>query len=127
MDPGPLIRETCRIEGGGGAECRSILMDWALSVGPEQQQRAALERLMARHGAAAPDHPMTALMSEGLSDVARGGRLARAAGQPKPGRPPGGGQRGGGSAPVSVPETPPEYFQPGDACGAGPVWRPPSE
>lgn len=74
VDPKGLIRESFRIEGISEAECRSILMDWALSLGPGQDPNAALQALVERHGATAPDHPMTGLMAEGLSQVSRVGR-----------------------------------------------------
>jgi len=66
-DPKGLIRESYRIEGIGAAECRSILLDWALSLPPGCEPRAALATLLAAHGAVAPDHPMTALLREGLA------------------------------------------------------------
>jgi hypothetical protein len=76
-DPKGLIREAYRIEGIGGAECRSILVDWALSVGGDPAE--AIPRLLARHGA--PDHPMTAVLREGRGPAPRpgrrGGRAAR--------------------------------------------------
>ncbi|PJE29938.1 hypothetical protein SAMN06297129_2639 [Pseudooceanicola antarcticus] len=72
MDPKGLIRESYRIEGISEAECRSILMDWALSLAPGQDQRQALEALLALYGV--EGHPMTKLMQEGLSSVARAGR-----------------------------------------------------
>ncbi|NIZ08769.1 hypothetical protein HCZ97_04950 [Pseudooceanicola sp. HF7] len=80
-DPKALIREAYQIEGITGAECRSILMDWALSLGEGQDQQGALKVLLQRHGEAAPDHPMTALMQEGLATVTgprrRGGWRSR--------------------------------------------------
>lgn len=81
VDPKGLIRESYRIEGIGSAECRSILVDWALSLPADVTQAAALEDLMARYGADTPDHPMTALLQEGLQTVSatgrRGGRAGR--------------------------------------------------
>ncbi|MBR9766455.1 MAG: hypothetical protein GYB53_23800 [Rhodobacteraceae bacterium] len=74
VDPKGLIREAYRIEGISEAECRSILMDWALSLPEGQGQQAALKVLLQRHGAAEPAHPMTALMTEGVATVSRGGR-----------------------------------------------------
>lgn len=81
-DPKGLIREAYAIEGIGPAECRSILVDWALSLAPGAEAAAALRRLRARHGAAAPDHPMSALLAEGINStqsaaVRRGGRAGR--------------------------------------------------
>jgi hypothetical protein len=76
-DPKGLIREAYRIEGIAPAECRTIFLDWALSVdGPPAE---AIPRLLARHDR--PDHPMSAVLREAFSQPARtgrrGGRAAR--------------------------------------------------
>lgn len=74
-DPKGLIRESYRIDGISDAECRSILIDWALSLPDGQDQRAALQSLLDQYGAEA-SHPMTALLNEGLTapQPARRGR-----------------------------------------------------
>lgn len=79
-DPKGLVRESFRIEGISDAECRSILVDWALSLPVDTDQRGAAERLAARHGPA--DHPMSRLLAEAAlaGDAGtrrRGGRAAR--------------------------------------------------
>lgn len=51
-DPKALIREAYNIDGIGMAECRSIFIDWALSMEAEAVP-AALPVLIARHGAGA--------------------------------------------------------------------------
>ena len=71
-DPKGLMREAYRMEGLGPAECRSIFLDWALGVSTDP--RAAIAAMLERHGAAAPDHPMTRVLREGLEPAARGGR-----------------------------------------------------
>ncbi len=76
-DPKGLIRESYRIDGISDAECRSILIDWALSLPDGTDQRGALGDLMTSYGESAPDHPMTALLREGLSAAARGRRKGR--------------------------------------------------
>lgn len=77
-DPKGLIRESYRIEGITDAECRSILIDWALSLPDGQDARAALADQLALYQAQAPDHPMTALLREGLSHrPTRSGRRKR--------------------------------------------------
>ena len=92
-DPKGLIREAYRIEGITPPECRSVFLDWALSLPEGADSRAALARLHARHGTAAPDHAMTAILAEGLrtggglSPRRRGGRGGR------------GGSGGGGGRP----------------------------
>lgn len=69
-DPKGLLREAYRIDEISEAECRSILIDWALSLAADQDARALLPGLVARLGAAAPDHPMTRLLSEGIASTA---------------------------------------------------------
>lgn len=65
LDPKGLIREAYKIEGITAGECRSIFLDWALSVeGADQKPR--IEALIARHGESDADHPMTAVLQEGL-------------------------------------------------------------
>ena len=77
-DPKGLIREAYRIEGITAPECRSIFLDWALSV-PGDDQRDRIARLLERHGS--DDHPMTEVLREALDAPARtgrrGGRAAR--------------------------------------------------
>ncbi|MBN2761001.1 MAG: hypothetical protein JXQ79_10900 [Rhodobacteraceae bacterium] len=77
-DPKGLIRESYRIEGISDAECRSILIDWALSLPDGLDQKTALTEQLALHEAQNPDHPMTALLREGLNTTAkRSGRRKR--------------------------------------------------
>jgi hypothetical protein len=79
-DPKGLIRESFRIEGITGAECRSIFVDWALSVQAEDP-RPLIERLLDRYSGEPEDHPMRAVLAEGLTAAPRarrrGGRAAR--------------------------------------------------
>lgn len=68
-DPKNLIRESFRIDGIRTAECRSIFLDWALSLPPDLEPIAAI-RLLLDHYApqAAPGeggHPMIAVLVEG--------------------------------------------------------------
>lgn len=67
IDPKALIAEAYRIDGITAAECRSIFLDWALSLPEGTRTGAALQSLLERHGAAQPDHPMTAILTEGLA------------------------------------------------------------
>lgn len=80
-DPKGLIREAYRIEGITLGECRSIFLDWALSLPAQADNATALEALIAAHGTDAPDHPMTQVMREGLTTAEtprrRGGWRAR--------------------------------------------------
>lgn len=80
-DPKGLVRESYRIEGITPGECRSIFMDWALSLKVDADHPAAIAVLLAHYGAAEPGHPMTATLREGLAapqaPQRRGGRLGR--------------------------------------------------
>lgn len=81
-DPKGLIRESYRIDAITASQCRSIFLDWALSL-PDTTDTtgAAIERLLVQYGADAPDHPMTAVLRDGLARVAtprrRGGWRSR--------------------------------------------------
>ena len=81
LDPRGLIRESYRIEGISGPECRSIFLDWALGAVAGADLKAAITALLAHYGDEFPDHPMTQVLREGLSEAApvkrRGGRKAR--------------------------------------------------
>jgi hypothetical protein len=79
-DPKGLIREAFRIDGITEAECRSIFVDWALSVA-DDDPRSLIESLIEKHGDAPEDHPMREVLKEGLAAPPRarrrGGRAAR--------------------------------------------------
>lgn len=68
-DPKGLIRESYRIDGITTGECKSILMDWALSLSTSQPAPQALAQLLDRYGTSLPDHPMTALLRAGLDPL----------------------------------------------------------
>lgn len=80
-DPKGLVRESYRIEGITAAECRSILLDWALSLPLDAPVADAVRVLIAEYALAAPDHPMSLVLPEGLnvpqSAQRKGGRAAR--------------------------------------------------
>ncbi|MGO4914982.1 hypothetical protein [Pseudogemmobacter sp. W21_MBD1_M6] len=80
-DPKGLIRESYNIEGITAAECRSIFLDWALSVPVDADPKERILFLLGHYGVAQPDHPMGQVMREGLeaplSRGRRGGRAAR--------------------------------------------------
>lgn len=63
-DPRGLIAEAYRME-LTESECRSILLDWLLGL-PTTVTAADLAALVSHYGAAHPDHPMTAVLREGL-------------------------------------------------------------
>lgn len=68
-DPKGLINEAYRIEGITPAECRSIFLDWALSLPEDHETGASIQILLDRHGV--PEHPMTAVLTEGLAAASR--------------------------------------------------------
>ncbi|MFV1492581.1 hypothetical protein VWX97_16620 [Phaeobacter sp. JH18-32] len=65
LDPKGLIRESYRIEGIGEGECRSIFLDWALSLPDGVDSRVATIALVEQLAAVHPDHPMTVVLREG--------------------------------------------------------------
>ena len=83
-DPKGLVRESYAIEGITNWECRSIFVDWALSLPVGADTSAAINVLLDQYATTAPDHPMSATLTEGLGTAAapkrRGGRLGRQAG-----------------------------------------------
>jgi len=92
-DPKGLIREAFRIDGITAEECRSIFLDWALSMPAGADAAAAAARL--RQGRPV-GHPMTAVLDEGaraqpVAPKRRGGSRAR-------GRPEGQGDGAGSAA-----------------------------
>jgi hypothetical protein len=80
-DPKGLVRESYRIEGITGGECRSIFMDWALSIPVGRSVPDAVRVLIATYAVAEPDHPMSAVLHQALTAPEaprrRGGRAAR--------------------------------------------------
>lgn len=80
-DPKGLIRESFRIDGITPGECRSIFVDWALSLPAGVPVPDAVRAVLAEYAAAAPGHPMAAVLAEALAAPAeprrRGGRAAR--------------------------------------------------
>ncbi len=80
-DPKGLVRESYRIEGITLGECRSIFIDWALSVPAGISVPDAVRTLVAEYGADVADHPMTAVLTEALTAPdeprRRGGRAGR--------------------------------------------------
>ncbi len=79
-DPKGLIRESYRIEGITPGECRSIVLDWAVSLAPGTETRLALKRVIAEY-AADSAHPMSGVLEAGLArppkPARRGGRKGR--------------------------------------------------
>lgn len=66
LDHKNLIFESYRIEGITKSDCRSIFLDWALSLPEGQEVKAAIILMLERYRPAHPDHPMTDVLTEGL-------------------------------------------------------------
>ncbi len=84
-DPRGLIRESYRIEGITLEECRSIFLDWAISVPVGEDSTDHVRTLLKRYGEGAPDHPMTQVLGEALSPAKRTGRRGGWRGRRPPG------------------------------------------
>ena len=65
-DPKALIREAYNIEAITRSECRSIFLDWALSLPMEQNSNASIQTLLKKYKNNFPEHPMTETLEEGL-------------------------------------------------------------
>ncbi len=80
-DPKGLIFEAYQIEGITKPECRTIFLDWALSLPLDTDTGPAIRLMLSTYGKTAPDHPMTEVMHEGLNGMAaprrRGGWKSR--------------------------------------------------
>ena len=81
LDPKGLIYEAYRIDGITAGECRSIFLDWALSLPDGLEMAASITSLVEQYQAANTDHPMTQVLREGLQKTAtprrRGGWRSR--------------------------------------------------
>ena len=80
-DPKGLIHEAYQIDGITLSECRSIFLDWALSLPVDADTATALRGLIDHYSASDTEHPMTQVMREGLVGMAaprrRGGWKSR--------------------------------------------------
>lgn len=80
-DPKGLIRESYAIDGITAAECRSIFLDWALSLPVAADVPVAAAALIHHYATEAPLHPMSSVLHEGLAvpdhPRRRGGRAGR--------------------------------------------------
>ena len=79
-DPKALIRESFNIEGINIEECRSIFLDWALSLPNDVDARKIIPLLIEKYQDK-KEHPMLLTLKEGLintvSPMRRGGRKGR--------------------------------------------------
>ncbi|SFI75282.1 hypothetical protein [Albimonas pacifica] len=67
LDPRGLIAEAYRMPGIDAVACRAIFFDWALGRSRDEGTTEAVRALHARYAAEASDHPMTAVLAEGLA------------------------------------------------------------
>lgn len=81
LDPKGLIFESYRIEGITPEECRSIFLDWALSLPLEKDTCETIKSLLHVYQEEHADHPMTRVLKEGQTSMAaprrRGGWRSR--------------------------------------------------
>ncbi|MCX8226721.1 MAG: hypothetical protein OTI35_11635 [Sulfitobacter sp.] len=81
LDPKGLIYESYQIDGITKAECRTIFLDWALSLPLDADTGPTIRLMLVRYGEDAAQHPMTEVMREGLQGMAaprrRGGWKSR--------------------------------------------------
>jgi hypothetical protein len=81
LDPKALIFESFRMEGITASECRTIFLDWALSLPVEHDTASSLKLLIEKYAADNPDHPMMDVMRQGLTTMGaprrRGGWRSR--------------------------------------------------
>ncbi len=79
-DPKALIRESFNIEGINIEECRSIFLDWALSLPNDVDAKKIIPLLLKKYNDK-KEHPMLLTLKEGLittiSPTRRGGRRGR--------------------------------------------------
>lgn len=66
--------EAYRIEGITPSQCRSIFLDWALSLPTGQDNASAIQSILDLYGAGAVDHPMTVVLRQGLEAAAKPAR-----------------------------------------------------
>ncbi len=83
-DPKGLIRESYAIDGITLGECKSIFIDWALSLGADIAVPAALQAVIMHYATDRPTHPMSLVLHDGLAAPEaprrRGGRAGRISG-----------------------------------------------
>jgi hypothetical protein len=71
LDPKGLIQDAYAIEGIEPGQCRSIFLDWALSLPVGQDSKEAIRIQLDQHAQGKPEHPMTEVLNMGLEDVAK--------------------------------------------------------
>ena len=83
LDPKAPIREAYSIKDISAAECRSIFLDWALTIPSQEDMRDILRQLLDKYESSSQTHPMTETLKLGLQMAEpprrRGGWRRRAA------------------------------------------------
>ncbi|AML52504.1 hypothetical protein AB9F29_14175 [Falsihalocynthiibacter sp. S25ZX9] len=74
FDPKGLIKDCFSMDGITDAECRSVFVDWALSVPADVDTREALEALNVQYQQGPEGHPMLTVLKESLLEPAVTGR-----------------------------------------------------
>ena len=77
IDPKNLIAESYQIEGITSSECRSIFLDWALSIPLENDSALLISKLLIYYQEESEDHPMTLLLSSSLELKGENSRTGR--------------------------------------------------
>ena len=72
-DPKGLIFEAYNIEDISEPECRSIFLDWALSLDSKFDAMEEMKSYLTYYREIAPNHPMNSVLLEGLEVKARRG------------------------------------------------------
>lgn len=80
-DPKGLIAESFRIEAITEAECRSIFLDWALSLPDGSDSREVARAVLAKLPDRDLDHPMRRVLAEALEPSSAKGRRGGARGR----------------------------------------------
>ena len=70
-DPRGLIFEAYRIDGITSEDCRSIFFDWALGLNDDLNLMDELTSLYNLYSQKNPNHPMSLVLKEGLSNSSR--------------------------------------------------------
>ncbi len=70
-DPKGLIFEAYRIDGITKPECRTIFLDWALSLPDGRDAVETIADILTRYSADHPEHPMTQVLQEGRDRMAK--------------------------------------------------------
>ena len=71
LDAKGLIQESYLIEEITDSQCRSIFLDWALTLPADMDTKAAIKALLNNVSPEQKNHPMTAILEQGLVQMIR--------------------------------------------------------